>query len=144
MTSDVDGAEALRLVNIQGLGRTFVASRNIAPGELLLRERPHLVASDLTTLPSSLRRAYERGADELSMDIDDLLIVHAFCRAPESVRTTALTECCGAEACCSAKHDIVGTARTVAEWCRSHDDKCSQLPMADMEHQGYQEVHLFR
>eukprot|EP00966_Prymnesium_polylepis_P199613 4626173-Prymnesium_polylepis.1 len=96
-----DGAFELRCE--PGLGNTLVATRAIAPGELLFRERPHLIATSLERLPVPVRAKYQQGAKDLGLHLDDLLIAHAAARCPAVVRTTALAEFCSIEAC-GAEH----------------------------------------
>jgi hypothetical protein len=122
---------ALVVETVPGLGNTFVAARDIKAGELLLRERPLLIATSPSELTPAMRERYDAGSDE-RVDVDDLLLVHAFARADEAVRSLALTNC-GAEACCSVDHDIIQSARAAAEWSRANDAASAQLSSADLE-----------
>ena len=62
-----------------------------------------------------------------------MLLMHAFARAPEDVRETALRGFCGAEACCSASHPILQSAAQAAAWAKAHDPACAPLGIADLE-----------
>lgn len=132
---------ALRVQSIDGLGLTFVAVRDIGAGELVLRETPLLIASQRTSLSPAVRRIYEAAADvdsddeedAVACDPDDLLIIHAFARAPAEVRAKALAGSCGAEGCCTADHALIKSAKAAATWCKANDEACAVLPYSDLE-----------
>lgn len=128
---------ALSIECVEGLGLTFVARQDIAAGELLVCERPSLMASSLRQLPRELRSKFKEGAEELAsedlmLSLDDLLIVHAFACSDEETRVRALSECCGAEVC-EDTHEIVLGAKKAAQWCKANDPACANLDVADME-----------
>ena len=129
---DATTSDALALRNIIGLGETYVANRPIAAGELLLREAPTLIASPLQTLDQETRATYEAGASELMLELDDLLIVHAFARAGAATRTAALAHCCGAEVC-PEDHELIVSAKATAIWCKANDAECAALALGDLE-----------
>ena len=124
---------SLKVEHLAGLGNTFVATEDIAAGALILREKPLLVASPLADVEPELQDVYCEGAEELSMELDDLLIAHAFARSSEAVRERATTECCGQEACYSKDHHIITSASATASWCRANDPACAALPVAELE-----------
>ena len=78
--SEIDGllGDRARLIEHPVLGRTLEARRHIAPGELILAEVPLLIASGPRALPSKMRRQYQTAADAGDVNLDDLLIMHAF------------------------------------------------------------------
>ena len=86
----------ISVIHVAGLDSAFVATGELRAGELLLREKPLLVATPLHALTTIDRDSYRAGAVALGMELDDLLIVHAFARAPSATRERVLTECCGA------------------------------------------------
>ena len=126
--------DAFELRNVPMLGNTLVAKRPIAPGELLFRESAHLVASSLRQLPPALQVAYQQGAKDLGLHLDDLLIAHAAARCPEAVRACALAEFCSIEVC-EPDHPAIGCARATTRWCAENDPEWARLGMetADCE-----------
>ena len=106
---------ALSLQELPGLGETYVATRDILAGELLLRERAQLIATNVSDLSDDTRAEYEDASTSLSspsidVGVEELCVVHAFARAPEEVRTRLLTANCGAEACDTPEHHLVQSA----------------------------------
>ena len=122
----------ISVIHVAGLDSAFVATGELRAGELLLREKPLLVATPLHALTTIDRDSYRAGAVALGMELDDLLIVHAFARAPSATRERVLTECCGAEVCTPC-HSIVQSACTAAAWCQEHDEACASLPRRALE-----------
>lgn len=120
-----------RLIMHPELGRTLEARRTIAPGELILREAPLLIASGMRSLPKEMRRRYQKAVAEGTYNLDDLLILHAFARAPAAVRRRVLYGFC-AEECCEADHPILRCGARVSAFVREHDPECAALPEADM------------
>lgn len=127
----------LSVEHVDGLGKTFVANEDIDAGEMLVRERPSIVATLLHKLPRELRAKFRSGAEELEneglmLSLDDLLIIHAFARVDENTRRRALEECCGAEVC-EEDHEIVMGAKKAARWCKANDPACEDIELADLE-----------
>ena len=128
---------ALSVQQVNGLGKTFVATKAIASGTLLVREAPVLAATPLYQLPPSLRKIFEAGAETLAEElgpwtqIDDLLIIHAFARSSPSIQRTVLAENCGPEVCPS-NHPLIAGARRTAAWCRGNDPACADMDLATL------------
>ena len=94
-------------------------------------EAPLLIASGMRSLPKEMRRRYQKAVAEGTYNLDDLLILHAFARAPAAVRRRVLNGFC-AEECCEAHHPILRCGARVSAFVREHDPECAALPEADM------------
>jgi hypothetical protein len=123
---------ALSLRTVAGLGETYVCMEPVAAGTLLLREKPLLVATQLRSLPEEQQQEYGDGAEALSLDVEDLMILHAYGRIDVVAREEAVRACCGRE-CCAPDHPIVTSAAKAAGWIRSHDEQCAMLACEDLE-----------
>lgn len=69
--------DAISIRDMPNVGRTAVATRDIAAGTLLLRETPILVSTH--TLPAALQRAIS--ADDESPEAETVKTAHAFAHA---------------------------------------------------------------
>jgi hypothetical protein len=125
---------ALRLTHHHHYGRALVATAPIRPAELVLSETPALVATAPRALEPPLRRLYQAGADSLAVALTDLLILHAFARAPRRLRDAISSECCGVEALPSGDHSILDGARRAADWAAANDPACAALPLSELVH----------
>jgi hypothetical protein len=120
------------LRTLPGLGETLVTTRQIESGELVLSEEPLVTATQAHELPSALLEAYD-DADDLDFVLADVCAAHTFSRAHDESRQRLLRDCCGAEACSDADHQIIRSARAAARWCAEHDVACAAIPKEDLE-----------
>ena len=117
---------------VPGLGLAYVACHQIEAGQLLLREEPTLVATAIEDVEADLAAAFEEGAEDGEVELDDCLALHAFARAEQWRRNSLLVECCGAEVC-DKGHAIVASAIRTAQWCYERDPECAALPITTLE-----------
>ena len=78
-----------------------------------------------------MRRQYQAAADAGDVNLDDLLIMHAFARASDAVRRRVVHGFC-AEECCPADHPLVVCAKHTATFCQLHDPAAAALSAAEL------------
>lgn len=102
-TREVDEAEFLEHVgpfeafSCPVIGNAIRATAAIAPGQLVIAERPLLLVPALWALPRPLRSLYGRGVAETGCGATSLLNCHAYCLAPGPTRRALLRCFCSFE-----------------------------------------------
>ena len=119
-------SDSWALIDHPSLGRTLRATSAIAAGEVLLAERPALLATPLRSLSKAQRAAFKAAAEDEDHDLEDLLVAHAFAHAGAEKQKLVLAGACGDEVVADPEHPLLRSARRAATCAAALDEACAQ------------------
>ena len=119
-------SDSWALIDHPSLGRTFRATTTIAAGDILLAEKPALLATPLRSLSKAQRAAFKAAAEDEDHDLEDLLVAHAFAHAGAEKQKLVLAGACGDEVVADPEHPLLLSARRAATCAAALDEACAQ------------------